>query len=315
MRNFFQTAALVFIMACMSFIASCGKKGEPTLKAYEKPAAPQLLSAVHREHTVNLSWSYRKDKESALAGFAILRSGGKGFEKIAVAEPGLRSYVDNAIGNGETLSYKITAINSRGVLSNDSNVISLLPQTPPAPPRGLAGGLRGDELVLSWDSVGKEILYNVYKSYEKSGFVSEPLNSAPLQGTTFKDRLDTRRPSYYAVRSCLNPLSLDEGPLSGEIVFDPAELVPQAPSDVRFFAAPDKVFLFWNEPAESWVAGFRIYRRAGGGDYAPIGETLIPSFVDKETPASPRDYRIHALGPVKQGPGAELRGIIFVPDR
>ena len=39
--------SLVIVPLC--FLAACGKKGDPTLKAYEKPAAPSTLSAMHRE--------------------------------------------------------------------------------------------------------------------------------------------------------------------------------------------------------------------------------------------------------------------------
>jgi hypothetical protein len=57
------------------------------------------------------------------------------------------------------------------------------------------------------------------------------------------------------------------------------------------------VFLYWDLPEESWVTGFRIYRKKAGQDYQLIGETQIPVFVDKEPAVTERDYRING------GPG------------
>jgi hypothetical protein len=73
------------------------------------------------------------------------------------------------------------------------------------------------------------------------------------------------------------------------------------------------VQLFWDEPAEIWITGFRIYRRIEGQDYTLIGETQIPVFVDMEPPLTKRDYRLNAVGPDKEGPGIELREVIYTP--
>jgi hypothetical protein len=71
------------------------------------------------------------------------------------------------------------------------------------------------------------------------------------------------------------------------------------------------VFLYWDEPDESWVTGFRIYRKTEGKDYLMIGETQTPGFTDMEPALTIRDYRLHAVGPVKEGPGIEIRGVKY----
>lgn len=315
MMPFFRRAVPVLITLICFLIISCGKKGEPTLKSYEKPQPPVLLSVMHREATITLMWSYNKAKESAISGYAILRSDGSGFEKIGNTDAGVRTYMDATFSVGKAVSYKIVAITNRGVLSDASNSISLTPQMPSAPPKNLLLTVSDDNVILSWDDAGKDISYNVYKSINRGTYGVEPLNSSPLRATSFTDGLDVSRPSFYAVRSCFNGTTRDEGPLSHEVVFDPAELVPSAPADLKFFAAEDRVFLYWKEPKESWLTGFDIFKKTPDGEYERIGHTHIPSFIDKASPDSERDYRVHAVGPVKRGPGTEIKGVKFIPER
>ncbi|MEK7864849.1 MAG: hypothetical protein AAB175_03425, partial [Nitrospirota bacterium] len=65
-------ASFLLFAACL-ILVSCGKKGPPTLKAYEKPSAPAAVKAIHREDRIILSWSYTSKKEN-LKEFYILRA-------------------------------------------------------------------------------------------------------------------------------------------------------------------------------------------------------------------------------------------------
>ena len=53
----------LFFTFCFLLI-SCGKKGDPTLKSYEKPVPPSNFHVVQRESEVTLSWDFPQ-KESA----------------------------------------------------------------------------------------------------------------------------------------------------------------------------------------------------------------------------------------------------------
>ncbi|MBS1115456.1 MAG: hypothetical protein H6Q94_1185, partial [Nitrospirae bacterium] len=39
--------------------------------------------------------------------------------------------------------------------------------------------------------------------------------------------------------------------------------------------------------------------------------TQIPVFVDKEPALTKREYRLHGVGPAREGPGIEIRGVIY----
>jgi len=309
-----RVSAISLFFVVFFLIASCGKKSPPTLKSYEKPLSPSLLSAVHREDTILLTWYFPAEKEAGIEDFNLLRSTGGGFERIAVIESNRRSYADTDFKVGLEYRYRIISRNQRGILSGDSNIVTAVPSKPPLPPGNLSFAVADDALVLSWEDKGRDILYNVYKSHEKGSYGLNPANKEPLSVNTFKDSFEAGRPVFYALRSLTKSDIRDEGPLSAEITVDPFQFIPSSPKDVTFFAAPDRVYLYWKEADERWVTGFRVYRRTGGGDYELIGDTQIPAFLDMGRPSAVRDYRINAIGPGKEGPGTEIRGVIFVPD-
>jgi hypothetical protein len=310
LRSFFP----ILLILSFFFVLSCGKKGAPTLASYEKPAAPSLLSASQRENGMFLSWSYPADKERTISDFIVLRSSDSGFQKIALLESKLRTFVDTDVRKGMTYMYKIVSRNHRRVLSADSNSVSVIVVTPPGPPESISWNINGDSLLLSWERTGKDSMYNVYKAVEKGAYGMTPENKSPLSENFFKDVFSPVRTAYYSLRSLTKNGVIAEGPASQEIVVNPHDLIPPAPQNVRYFAAHDKIYLYWEEHDASWITGFRIYRKFEGSGYTLIAETQIPSFLDKDAPSKKRDYRIAALGPAKEGPAAEIKEVLFVPE-
>ena len=316
-RTFYKSIKYIIFLSLLIVplfvLAACGKKGAPTLKEYEKPPAPSALKAVHREDKIVLVWNYPADKESALADFTVLRSSGAEFEKLAVLEKSKHTYEDTGFQTGITYSYKIVARNFKGVTSSDSNMVVVKPQAVPPPPSGLSFSIQGSSLILRWKPAGEGLLYNIFRSSEKGKYGISPVNSNPVSDGFFTDSFNINKTVYYTVRSLLNSDIRDEGAPSEELAVDPAALVPSPVRNLTYFAAPDKVFLYWNEPEESWVTRFRVYRKTEGKDFQFIGETQIPVFVDKEPSPAKNDYRVNAAGPVKEGPGTEVRGVKYTP--
>ena len=306
---------VVLVMLVFLLVSSCGKKGAPTLASYEKPPAPALLTVSQKEDAMFLSWSYPSDKEKTISGFLVLRSTTPGFKKIAWVESGMRSFVDADVKEGSTYTYKVVSQNYRGISSPDSNAVMVTAVTPPAPPMDISWNITGDSLMLSWEKTGANVLYNVYKTYSKGTYVNTPANTSPLSESVFGDVLPLDRPVFYSLRSLIKNNVIAEGRASREIMITPDDLVPAPPKEVRYFAAPDKVYLYWKEADMTWIKGFRIYRKfASGAEYTLIGETQLPSFVDKEDPTQRRSYRVTAVGPSREGPAAEIDGVSFVPE-
>jgi len=296
-------------------IFGCGKKGEPTLKSYEKPESPSNLAVVHREDSIFLRWAYPQAKEHLIAQFIVLRSAGSEFEKLAPIEKEKRGYIDKDIKLGNTYKYRVISQNLRGVSSNDSAIASASPVAVPLPPTKLSYSVSGNTVTLVWERTDTGTLFNVYRSTGKGKYGMKPINPEPLFEPTVKDAFSVNTVFHYTVRSLTGGNARDEGPASEELTVDAADLVPAMPLNLQAFPAPDKVFLSWTELDELWVTGFNVYRKTDNNDFILLGKTQTPAFLDPEAPVSKRDYRVAAVGTAKEGPAAEIKNIIYVPQR
>ena len=95
----FRTQFIVLLLIPL-LLLSCGKKGAPTLKSYEKPEKPSRLSAIHRADGIILTWDFPRNKEETIAGFVLLKSSGAGFEKTSRTGADQRSFKDTDFQDG-----------------------------------------------------------------------------------------------------------------------------------------------------------------------------------------------------------------------
>jgi hypothetical protein len=312
---------ILILLMLSSLIISCGKKGEPTLKSYEKPPAPSNLRAIHRESEIFLFWDFPAGEEDTIKGFQILRADidvSKGasdnFERLAFLEPDKRTYTDTDFKIGSKYRYKIVSENLKGIISKDSNIIEVLLEDPPLPPERLFFNIEFNFITISWKSVGEKILYNIYKSDNSGIYSLMPLNNEPLKETSFRDSFDVKKTVYYTVRSLRRTDIRSEGAPSGELVVSPSDFVPSAPEGLQAVISEDKVYLIWKEVPETWIDGYRVYRETDTSvGYVFIGETTVPAFIDNEKPLTKRNYKVTALGPSKEGPSTEIRDVMFIP--
>ncbi|GAB4415248.1 MAG: hypothetical protein OHK0032_11420 [Thermodesulfovibrionales bacterium] len=289
---------VTLLLMLLLFSVSCGRKGPPTLKAYEKPDAPSALSAVHREDKIILRWSYPDNRRQNIKGFHILRWEGNGFERTSFVDNDKGIFIDAAFKQNTTYRYKVIAQSLKGVLSDDSNIITAVPRPLPSPPEDMRFEIRNDSVELSWKSSGKGVCYNIYKTTEKGRYVDTPLNREPLCITSFKDAVQTDRPVYYSIRALLNTNIMDEGYASKELEVDPSHFIPSAPSDLRTVRKDNRIYLLWKEAPESWVRGYRVSRKIEGEtEFGIIGEVRIPAFIDTVKAAGKVGYMIKTLGP------------------
>ena len=280
-------------------VPACGKKGPPTLKSYEKPQAPSDLAAIHREDRIALSWSYPDSRRESLRDFVVLRSVDGGFERVGSVSNDQSSFIDRTFALDVAYRYKVVARSLKEVLSNDSNVITLTPRHVPPVPENVRFTAKGDGVELVWQSCGEGVCYNIYKTAEKGTYTDTPLNKEPECSTSFRDTgplLD--RAGYYTVRALHKTGIRDEGYASEELEVRPSHFVPSAPTDLRVVKGKERVYLMWKENAESWVKGYRIYRRKEKErGFTLLGEALIPTFTDTEKFKGKAWYMIRAMGP------------------
>jgi fibronectin type 3 domain-containing protein len=301
-KRSFPLLTFYFLLLTFFFLVSCGKKGPPTLKAYEKPEKPPGITAIHREERIILSWSYPDNLRNTLKGFQVLRSESDGFERVAFIKNDQSLFIDTTFKLNVTYQYKVIAQNLKDVLSADSNIITVIPKALPSPPENIRFTITSDSIELHWSSSGEGICYNIYKTTEKDKYADTPLNREPVCMISLRDTfLLPDRTVYYTIRALLNTMIRDEGYASTEVEVNPSHFIPSAPSDLRVVKGDDKVYLLWKENTETWVKGYRIYRkRDGQTEFTPIGEVTTPTFTDTEKINKKVWYMIKALGPSRE---------------
>ncbi len=303
--DYYSNASSLITYTCLIFIlfiaASCGKKGPPTLKSYEKPDAPLSLSAVHREGNIILSWAYPANRRALIKGFNVMRSAGNGFKGIGFVANDKENYIDADCRQGMTCEYKVVALSLTGILSKESNAIRVTPQPLPLPPGNIVFAVRNDHIELSWSVSSRDACYNIYRTKEKGSYALKPLNNESVCMTSYKDALFPELPVYYTIRALHKTVIKDEGFASYEIAITPSDFIPSPPTNLRFTHAQEGVYLTWEVSPEVWVKGYRIYRRAGDEkDFSEIAEKKTPAFTDSTVSGKKAWYMIKSLGPVSE---------------
>ena len=301
----------LLIIACsllLPLLFSCGKKSPPSLKVFEKPAAPSEMQVVRREDMLILSWAYPNNLRQGIKGFYILRSENGGFERIAFIGSDGSSYADRDFRLNASYKYETIAVSRKDVLSDASKVITVTPVPLPSPPGKITSAVKQEAVELSWDSSGSGVCYQIYKSAKEGIFEGAPLNDAPVCATSFRDTaIMPDVPVYYTLRPFVPGEIPAEGYASAEVEVAPSAFVPSPPSDLRIARGDNVLFLSWKESPESWVKGYRVYRREGGEtEFILAGEVKTPAFVDSRRTDKKVRYRIRAFGPAAES--APLEG-------
>ncbi len=299
----FYKTVFIFLMA---LLLSCGKKGDPTLATFVKPAPVRNITALHRENSILLSWSYSvsSDSPELIKGFYIEKAEGAGdnnpgaFKNIVFLPGTVTKYTDTDFVAGRAYFYKMRVCSVRNIISDQSPVVKVLPSLLPPPPSGLSYEVKNNAIEIRWKEVHEKVKYNIYKSNKKNIFSGTPLNKAALGEPLFRDRLETGPASYYVVRALLDTAIKDEGFPSEVLEVAPGTFVLSKPSALKYVYAPKGVVLIWNENPEQWVKRYRVYRkRAGESSFSVIGEAVTPTFKDNDALTSKTFYCITALGP------------------
>lgn len=314
--NLRRLSHISIIVLCILSITSCGKKGDPTLKAFEKPMPVKEIRAVHREDEIIISWQYPAPERAKIKGFSIEKAEiknqeagvrGQEFKRIAFLKSDASQFIDKDFIVKKEYLYKIRVYSLRDVSSDDSPVIKVNPLPLPQIPEGLSYVITKDSIKIKWDSVGNSIKYNIYKSYEKGNYPLFPVNDAPLSETHFYDIIEKEKPVYYVVRALLDTDIKGEGYPSEELEVNPEAFIPSSPYNLKFVPSKQRVYLMWNENLETWVRGYRIYKKkALDADFKVIGESIAPAFTDTEPLLSKAYYYITALGPKKESSPSEI---------
>jgi hypothetical protein len=249
---------VLLCLVCLCFFTGCGKKGNPTMRSFEKPEAVKETRAFHRDGKVTISWSYSRQAKILIKGFYIERAEGLlPFETIAFLQGGSSQYSDDHIEINKEYRYKIRVYSMRDIISDDSPELKAIPLRLPDPPKAVIYHLKNDAVEITWDKGADGITYNIYRSAEK-GKYQAPLNAKPLDRPFFRDGVDVEKTVFYSVRSIVESTIRNEGDPSADLEINPQSFIPARPTDLRYVASQNKGYLSWKENAETWVKGYKV---------------------------------------------------------
>jgi hypothetical protein len=291
--------ALVSLGIVLLGLVGCGRRGPPVPPRPVAPAAVDMLRAEPRDNAILLTWSRPTQNQDGspltdLLEFRLFRASGpalplaapsrQAFSPLATVraeqptnatvEGDLYAFQDDGGGAGLTpghrYTYRVQAVNRRGVLGPPSvdAFVDLVPA--PEPPLGLAA-TAGDGMVsLTWKApvappgtAGEVRGYHVYRGLERGVYQPDPLNGSPLVETQFRDAgVENGTTYYYVVRSVGNDRPpWHESRDSNEVSARPVDFTPPAPPrGLVAIPAPGTVSLTWDANAEPDLLGY-LYRR------------------------------------------------------
>jgi fibronectin type 3 domain-containing protein len=193
------------------------------------PSAPQNLQATAGNAQVSLSWTTpSSDGGSAITSYTINRGTSQGGEAFLASVSGSTlSYTDNAVSNGVTYYYTVTATNYAGT-SPSSNEVSATPTGPataPSAPQNLQATAGNAQVSLSWQAPSSDggSAINNYNIYRSTSTGTETLLTTVGNVLTYTDTGLINGQQYFYKVSAVN--GVGEGSQSSE-----ASATPTAPA-------------------------------------------------------------------------------------
>lgn len=299
---------IIIIFLLFFLLSACGKRGELTLKAYEKPITAQNLKALHRDNEIYITWNYPASDKSKIRGCQLLRalSQDKDYITLAFLRADESSYVDRDFIIGNKYYYKIRCISLKDIYSDDSKIIEVKPLNPPPQLDRVSYLIKDDSIIIQWQKVSN-VKYNIYKSQKKGSYTYIPFNKEPIEENFFIDTINVKNIVYYTVRTLHGTDIRDESAASQEIAVNPADFIPSVPKGLKYAPLEDKIYLIWQSNPEIWTRGYKIYRKqTSENKFTLIGESISPIFIENMPSSAKTTYYITALGPEKESHPSEL---------
>ena len=227
---------------------------------------------------------------------------------VPPAQAGRAVYRDTTgLHNGRRYTYVVLTEDGQGRLSAPSTRVSLLYGAAPEAPGALRAEPGEQQARLSWEAPARRtdaspveapLEYEVLRADSPDGAL-RPVGRTPAGVTTFTDtKLENDRAYSYAVRAVgSSAAGTAIGEPSARVTVTPADMTPpSAPANLVAIPSARTVRLSWSPSPERDVAGYVVYRAAGGGGFARIGSTRVPTtvFVDADVPPGQYRYTVSA---------------------
>jgi predicted small lipoprotein YifL len=190
------------------------------------------------------------------------------------------------------------ALASQGRPSPFSNLVKLLPRTPPAAPEDLVVESTPQGVQVEWQAAADEIGYRVYRRNANVRDFGEPLASPKAATTTHLDTTaEFGRRYIYTVTSVVSEKPLVESAVAAEHEVHYQDRFPPAiPLDVVALPETGRVRLLWQPSTSEDTEGYWIYRLDPGGSFQAINSELVvgSEYLDRDV-IQGQTYRYYLL--------------------
>ena len=275
--------------------------------------APTNLAAELVDGQVVLNWNAPAEDAGTVTGYEVLQAEGQSDLSTLTADTGNAdtTYTDATVASaGASYAYRVKAIRDgeRSGASNEARVL-----LKPASPTGLsAGTVAHNSVTLNWrdpqdDSItGYVILRHDKAIHEEGIFITVEDDTGSADTTYTDDTAEPDRQYVYRIKA-VNAAGLSE--ISSWVrAYTPAEpdgQPPAAPQQVLSGAGHDRVMLFWTDPQDDSITGYRILRAGvvdgAQGEFAVLIEdtgNADTSYTDETVEAETSYvYRVLAINP------------------
>ena len=245
------------------------------------PSTPSGLKATASATGIALDWS---DVTAAdLAGYKVSRSTSSSGTYTVLATVTTSAYSDTAAPAGVASYYKISAVDKTGNTSGTTSAASATrragatpPATAPAAPAGFkaTADKTASVITLAWTAPAVAVTgYTVSRSDSATGTFST-IGSPAAKDVTFVDKAaPVGVTSYYRIVATNAVGSSTAATASATTVKDTtAPATPSSPKAVLL--ATGGMTISWTANKEADLAGYRVLKRNGAGDYvAQLGAT------------------------------------------
>lgn len=282
-------------------LLACGRRGPPVPPRRVAPAAVESFRAEPGETDIVLSWVRPSRNEDGspltdLAEFRLSRAVGTPGPAGLAVPPAFSLLAtiraqqpDNAVvrdgqylfrddGGGAGLrpgirySYRVEAVNRRGVVGRPSEEAFVDFSLAPAAPTGLQAAAGDGVVDLSWRAPAGPAPagtppfrgYNVYRGIRPQDYGDQPINATPLTDPRFRDAgLTNETTYYYVVRGAAGERPpWRESATSNEAAATPMDLTPpRPPRGLVAVPSADAIGLIWDANPDTDLLGYLVYRR------------------------------------------------------
>ena len=276
------------------------------------PQAPSSLVAELADGQVVLSWDPPAEDADTVTGYEILRAEGQGELSTLVSDTGntATTYTDATVASsGASYAYRVKAIRDeeRSAASNETWVL-----LKPAIPTGLtAGTVAHNSVTLTWDEPNDDSItgYAVVRwtlGYNATGFVTIAADTGTADPSYTDETVEPENEYLYHVRAINTQGESKQSEwLRVHTPAAPDGQPPAAPQQVLNGAGHDMVLLFWLDPQDDSITGYRILRAdvvdGVQGEFAILIEdtgNADTSYTDETVEAETSYvYRVLAINP------------------